>query len=222
VSQPIVVIGAGGFGREVIDVMEAMNAAGSGSPWEFRGVIDDSLSATNRARLQDRSIPFLGSSDEYLGTSGAAVSYVVGIGAPSVRRRVADRFDAAGHVGATLVHPSVTMGALVTVGAGTVLCAGVRITTNVTVGRHVHINLNATVGHDTTIAEFVSLNPLASISGDCVLEREVLVGVGGIVLNGLRLGEGAVVGGAACVVRDVLPHTTVVGVPAKPLSPRLR
>jgi acyl-[acyl carrier protein]--UDP-N-acetylglucosamine O-acyltransferase len=66
---------------------------------------------------------------------------------------------------------------------------GVRITTNIAIGQHVHINLNATVGHDTSIGDFVSLNPLASISGDCVIEDDVLVGVGGIVLNGLRLGR---------------------------------
>ncbi len=67
------------------------------------------------------------------------------------------------------MHPSVTMGAEVTVGAGSVLCAGARITTNIVLGRHVHVNLNATIGHDTVVGDYVSLNPLASISGDCVL-----------------------------------------------------
>ena len=218
VSTPIVVVGAGGFGREVIDVIEAMNADGSTPQWEVKGVIDDSLSDVNRSRLDDRSIQYLGTSEEFLGSGAGSVAYAVGIGAPHVRRTVAENFDAAGHVGATLVHPSVTMGAPVTIGPGSVLCAGVRITTNISIGRHVHLNLNATVGHDTTIGDYVSINPLASISGDCVIESGVLVGVSGIVLNGLRVGQGATVGGAACAVRDVLPETTVVGVPAKPLT----
>lgn len=218
VSTPIVVVGAGGFGREVVDVIEAMDASGSTPRWELKGVIDDSLSDINRSRLDDRSIPYLGTSEDFLGSGVGSVSYAVGIGAPHVRRKVAEAFDAAGHEGATLVHPSVTMGARVTIGPGSVLCAGVRVTTNISIGRHVHINLNATVGHDTTIDDFVSLNPLASISGDCVIESDVLVGVGGLVLNGLRVGHGATVGGAACAVRDVPPETTVVGVPAKPLT----
>ena len=83
-----------------------------------------------------------------------------------------------------------------------------------------HVNLNATVGHDTPIDDYVSINPLASISGDCVIESDVLIGVGGIVLNGLRVGQGATVGGAACAVRDVAAGTTVVGVPARPLEGR--
>jgi sugar O-acyltransferase (sialic acid O-acetyltransferase NeuD family) len=214
------VVGAGGFGREVVDVVEASNAAGQGPPWDLLGVVDDAISALNRERLVARSISYLGTTDEFLDTVEPPVAYVVGIGSPSVRRKMADRLDAAGLVGATVVHPSVTIGAGVTLGVGVVLCAGVRITTNIRIGRHVHINLNATVGHDSEIADFVSINPLASISGDCVLEREVLVGVGGIVLNGLRVGEGATVGGAACVVRDVPPHSTVVGIPARQLTPR--
>ena len=225
VNTPIVVVGAGGFGREVVDVIEAMNAAhvhdGSGSArWQLVGVLDDSITETNRGRLEERSIPHLGSVEEFLAAGDRDITYVVGIGAPLVRRRVAERFDAAGHSAATLVHPSVTMGALVSIGAGSVLCAGVRITTNVSIGRHVHINLNATVGHDTAIGDFVSINPLASISGDCVLESDVLVGVGGIVLNGLRVGQGATIGGAACAVRDVADATTVVGVPARAIERR--
>lgn len=220
VSTPIVVVGAGGFGREVIDIIETVNASESQPVWDLLGVIDDALSDDNRSRLQDRSITYLGSSDDFVNSGSRKVAYSVGIGSPQVRRVIADRFDAAGHEGAVVIHPSVTMGARVSIGSGTVLCAGVRLTTNVAIGRHVHVNLNATIGHDTTVDDFVSLNPLASISGDCVIERDVLVGVGGIVLNGLRVGRGATIGGAACAVRDVPPGTTVVGVPAKPLAPR--
>lgn len=216
------VIGAGGFGREVVDVVEAINiasaSAGETAPWDLLGVVDDAPTDANLERLADREVRHLGSLDDFLAHNRTGVLYAVGIGAPTVRRRIAERCDEAGLVGAVLVHPSVTMGARVTIGPGSVLCAGVRVTTNIAVGRHVHLNLNATIGHDTLIGDYVSINPLASISGDCVLDRGVLVGVAGVVLNGLRVGEGAVVGGAACAVKDVAPGTVVVGVPARPLG----
>lgn len=222
-STSIVVVGAGGFGREVVDVIEAMNAESpeqAAPPWRLLGVLDDSPSETNLERLADRSIPFLGALDDFLRERHRDTAYAVGVGATAVRRRIAERCDAAGLAAATLIHPSVTMGSRVSVGAGSVLCAGARITTNIDIGRHVHVNLNVTIGHDTVVEDYVSLNPLASISGDCVLETGVLVGVGGIVLNGLSVGRGATVGGAACVVKQVEPGATVVGVPARPLAPR--
>ncbi len=210
--EKLIVVGAGGFGREVIDVVDAMHAAGSAN-FEI-GVVDDYPTAENLARLEARGVPYRGTIAEFL--AGAPEGwYVVGIGSPGARQRVTAVFDAAGLRPATLVHPSATMGYGVTVGAGSVICAGVRLTTNIALGPHVHLNLNATVGHDTTIGDFVSANPLASISGDCIIEPGVLIGVAGVILNGLTVGAGATVGGCACVVKDVPPGATVKGVPAR-------
>jgi sugar O-acyltransferase (sialic acid O-acetyltransferase NeuD family) len=141
--------------------------------------------------------------------------FSVGIGSPRVRALIASKFEAAGATAATLIHPSATFGFGVTIGAGTVICAGVRMTTNISIGRHAHLNLNVTVGHDTRLGDFVSVNPLASISGDCVLESGVLVGAAGVILNGLTVGADSTVGGSACVVKHVPPGVTVKGVPAR-------
>lgn len=220
-STRVVVVGAGGFGREVVDIIDAVNerarAEGGPPPWSLEGVVDDRPSAENLARLAERSIPHLGSSADFLSSAPREVAFVIGIGSPPVRRQLVSAFEAAGLSSPVLVDPTASIGSRVRLGEGTVVCAGVRVTTNITIGRHVHLNNNATVGHDTTIEDFVSLNPQAAVSGDCVIESGVLIGVGGVVLNQLRVGRGSVVGGAACVVRDVEPETTVVGVPARRL-----
>lgn len=212
--EQLVVVGAGGFGREVLDVVEAINAAAAQPAFEVLGVLDDHPSPENLERLRHREVAFLGGVDDF--SAGAApVWYAVGIGSPTVRRQIAARLDAAGGRAATLVHPAASFGFDVAVGPGSVVCAGVRITTNVVIGSHVHLNLNATVGHDSVIGDFVSINPLASISGDCVLEDGVLIGVAGVVLNQVRVGAGATVGGSACVVKDVPEGVVVKGVPAR-------
>lgn len=213
-TERLVVVGAGGFGREVIDIIDEINHASARELWDLVGIVDDSPSQLNLERLRKRGVTYLGTVDRFL-ASGAADRYLVGIGCPVVRRRVADKFDAAGWVAATVVHPTASIGFDVRVGIGTVVCAGVRMTTNISLGRHVHLNPNVTIGHDTTLGDFVSMNPASSVSGDCVIEDDVLIGVGGVILNQLTVGQGSTVGGAACVVNAVPPGAIVKGVPAK-------
>ncbi len=216
--QPLVIVGAGGFGREILDIVEAVNTV---SPtWRLLGFVDDAMSAANLQRISERNVEHLGSVGNHLDGPDSGAHYVIGIGSPVIRRRVAEKFGAGGGSAATLVHPTATIGSLVRLGPGSVLCAGVRITTNITLGRHVHVNLNATIGHDSTLGDFVSMNPLSSVSGDCSIGDEVTLGVAAVILNQLTVGAGATVGGSACVVRDVAAGSTVVGVPARPLTAR--
>lgn len=211
------IVGAGGFGRETADVVDAVNAAAGDPVWRLLGVVDDAPSPGNLERLARRSLPYLGTTDELL-SGGTRPHFLVGIGSPVVRRRLADRLEDAGLMAATVVHPAASIGSEVSIGAGTIICAGARVTTHIRLGRHVQLNPNATVGHDTTLGDFVSMNPASSVSGDCAIEDGVLIGVAGVVLNGLTIGAGAVLGGSACAVRDLAPGVVAVGVPAKPMS----
>jgi sugar O-acyltransferase (sialic acid O-acetyltransferase NeuD family) len=212
--RDLVVIGAGGFGRETLDVVDAINRAAPEPVWSVLGVLDDAPSDSNLERLACREVAYLGTVGDFLVRS-AAEDYVVGVGSPRARRVLADKCDAAGLRAVTLVHPAATMGFDVYLGEGSVICAGARLTTNIRLGRHVHLNPNVTVGHDTTLGDFVSMNPGSSVSGDCVLESGVLVGVGAVVLNQLRIGRASTIGGSACVVKDVPAEVIVKGVPAR-------
>jgi sugar O-acyltransferase (sialic acid O-acetyltransferase NeuD family) len=212
-TQDITVIGAGGFGRETLDVIHAVEAERPGT-YRLLGVVDEAPSDLALASLEAGGVEWLGSLDDWL-ASRPRSSFVLAIGSPTVRARLARRIEAAGPRASSVVHPRATIGTQTIVGPGSVVCAGVQISTGVTLGRHVHVNPNGTIGHNASLADHVSINPGAVISGCVTIEDRVLVGAGAVVLQGLTLGHDSVVGAAGCVTHDVAPDTTVVGVPAR-------
>jgi sugar O-acyltransferase (sialic acid O-acetyltransferase NeuD family) len=212
--QPVVVIGAGGFGRETLDVIEAANRQTTQPLFTVVGVVDDSPSVAALARLATRGTRWLGTIDEWLAREGSEL-YLIGIGSPSVRAAIDARLGAAGRFAASVIHPNATIGSMCAIGPGAIICSGAEISTNVAIGRNVHINPNATVGHDAVISDCVSINPSATVSGEVSIGRQTLVGAAAVILQGLSLGREVVVGASACVVNDVSAGRTVVGVPAR-------
>ena len=209
--EPIVIVGCGGHGREIFGIIAAINES-SGDPWKVLGFVDDAPTAANLGRLDSLSVPFLGPPGEL---ARLDAHYVIGIGDPRVRAKVAVKLDRPGRPAARLIHPAATVGPDQNLAEGVVLFAGARVTTNVTLGRHVHLNQNATVGHDSVLADYVQVNPLAAVSGDCTIGAAALIGTTAAVLQGRHVGARATVGAGACVVRDVSADTVVKGVPAR-------
>ena len=214
-TRDLVIIGCGGFGREVADVVDAINAGStSGLIWNLLGFLDDSPTEADSARIDRIGSRVLGSLDENLAAL-VGTSYVIGIGNGIVRQTLATRADEAGLVAATLTHPKESIGADTSIGEGSVLCTGVAVTTNVVIGRHVHINLNSTVGHDSRLSDFVTVNPLVVISGNCEIGQLANLGTHACILPGVSIGRLSTVDAAACVTKDVPESAVVKGVPAR-------
>ncbi len=215
--EDIVVIGAGGFGRETLDVIEA--AISAGDDLSLLGVVDSGPREEDLERLAARGVAYLGT-DDWLESASSDVRYVVAIGDPGVRARVAERLSASGLRARSVVHPRAVIGSQSVIGDGVVIASGVQVSTNVTLGDHVHLNPGAIIGHDSVLHDFVSVNPGAIVSGNVSVESEVLLGAGSVVLQGLRIGIGATVGASACVTTNVPTTTTVIGIPARKMENR--
>ena len=209
-STPLVLVGAGGFGREVHDIVVAINR--DGAEFDLLGYVDDSPGEHPLVlRLGEL---FLGNTDELVRRQAG---FAIGIGSGEVRRTLDAKLVAAGCMPVTLIHPIATVGTDNHIGKGCILAAGARVTTNITLGRHVDLHVNSTVGHDSILDDFASVYPGATVSGNVHLGEAVTIGTGANVLPGVTIGAGAFVGAGAVVISDVPPGVTVAGVPAKPL-----
>jgi len=209
--HPLVIVGAGGFGREVAALVEAQNAATSS--WEIRGFVDDDASLHHQSVM---GYPVLGNV-RWLSEKKNR-SYVIAIGDGETRHNIAQLLGEASLSTATLTHPSVSIHRSTDLGAGSILCKGAAPTVNLQIGSHVVIDQACTLGHDSTLESFVTLHPGANISGNVHLETGVTVGAGAVVLPNVRIGPHTTVGAGAVVAEDLPPHCTAVGVPARPVS----
>lgn len=211
IAEQIVIYGAGGFAREVAWLAQACGR-------QVACFADDDPERVGGELLD---VPVLGLEEARRRFPQAAL--VAGIGSPRVRQAVTERAAAAGFEFATLIHPRTEMSRWVQVGPGTVICAGNMLTVNITLGRHVQINLDCTVGHDVVAGDYATLAPGVHVSGCVHLGQRVYVGTGAVIINGtpeepLVVGDDVVIGAGACVTRSVPAGVTVVGVPARPLQ----
>jgi sugar O-acyltransferase (sialic acid O-acetyltransferase NeuD family) len=210
--RPVVIVGAGGLGRE------ALAAARAGGIWDVKGFVDD------RADLPGTTIdgvPVLGSLD--LLTDGSVRDHhaLVCTGRPgntTSRARIDERLSAAGVPFASVVHPSASLAAGTRLGPGAVVLAQVVTTTPITIGRHVVIMPQVVFTHDDVIGDYTTFGAGARLAGGVVVGDGAYIGSGALIREYVTVGAGALVGMGAVVTRDVPPGEVWVGNPARPLD----
>lgn len=202
------VFGAGGAGREIAWLAE--QCWGKSVMVDFViDLPDHPMQPVNGYRIQQLA--------DVLPDESAA--FVVAVGDPLARRRLAGRCSAVPLNAATLVHPRAEISESVTLGSGTIVCAGTDLTTNVSVGAHTYINLHCSVSHDSVLGDFVTLSPGVTICGHVRVGNDVFVGAGATIINGsaerpLIIGDRARIAAGACVTQAVAADARVAGVPA--------
>lgn len=205
--KPIVVIGAGGFGREVAWLIADLNKR---TPlWDFLGFLDDK-SVGNTVE----GYPIIGNINS-LYKMNPQPSAVIAIADAKIRLKLSSDLRREGVNLATLIHPSVVMSDYVTIGSGSVICAGTIMTTNIHLGISCIVNLGCFMGHDTVLGDCVSMMPATNLAGEVNVGTGSYFGLNACVTNRTSVGEWCIIGAGAAVVDDIPPYSLAVGVPAK-------
>lgn len=212
--KKLYIIGAGGFGREVAWLVERINAIEE--TWEIGGYVDDDISLHG---VTKDNYPVIGDFNYLIELSNKSDIYAVcAVGSARVRKTIINKFKNSNVKFATVIDPSVIKSDKVQIGEGTVICAGTIITVDISIGNHVIINLDCTLGHDAIIHDFVTIYPSVNVSGNVEVGECSEMGTGMQIIQGKKIGNGSIVGAGALVVKDIPNNCTAVGSPAKPIK----
>ena len=211
--KDLIRFGAGGFGREVAWLVERINKV---SPvWNLLGFMDDDESIQG-ATVNGYDV--LGKAEDV--NKYSDTYFVCAVAASKVREKIVNKMKRINPniKFGTLIDPSAGISDLVTIGEGTIICAYTIITVNISIGSHVIINLDCTVGHDAVLRDFVTLYPSVNVSGATRIGHAVELGTGMQIIQEKRIGDYSKVGAGAVVVKEIPEKCTAVGSPAKPIK----
>lgn len=206
--KKLIIVGAGGFGREVYNW--ALADADCGREWEIAGFLDDNLAALDKFDYPAKIIGTIAghqpSADEV---------FICAIGSPTIKRKVCELLLERSAAFVTLIHPDAVVGLNVTIGQGVVVCPNAVITCDISIGDFVVVNCHSSIGHDVKVGDWTTLSGHCDVTGQAELGEMVFLGSGARILPLKKVGARATVGAGSVVISHVSADTKVFGNPAR-------
>lgn len=211
------IVGAGGFGREVMPLAETM-LKNSFEETDYKLVFIDQK--IQQKIINDHTVMSL---EEFLAEEAAEKYFNIAITDSKIRKKIADSFIEKNIQPFTIHALSSLDLAHNHIAAGAIFCPFTLVTANAKIGKFFHANIYSYVAHDCVIGDYVTFAPNVNCNGSVIIEDHVYVGSGAIIKQGtperpIIIGEGAIVGMGAVVTKSVAPYQTVIGNPARPLE----
>ena len=203
-AKKVFIVGAGGMGRETLDIYDALGRAG-----EVSGFLEENC-RNEGSQLNGKTVHDVSFLDQFSDKK----PLLIGAMGSTKRRRLLERLEKDGYPFDSVIHPRVVRSKWVEIGDGCIFMPGAILTCQVKVGRHVIINCGATLSHDVTVGDYSTLSPGAKIGGFAKVGEEVFLGANATVADRVTIGRGAIVAAGAVVVEDVPEMALVAGVPA--------
>ena len=203
----VVIIGAGGHGKVVLDIL---TAEGKYRPVGF---------VDNNPSLLDSyvcGLPVLGPINALPRLKRQRIRHaIVAIGDNRQRLSQVPEIDAAGIMLVNAVHPTAFVSPRAKLGRGVVVAPKACVIVDARIGDVAIVNTAAVVDHECDVGDGAHVCPGAILAGRVRVGRGAFIGIGAQVIQCRNVGEFAVVGAGAAVIEDVPDGATAVGVPAR-------
>ncbi len=204
----LVIIAAGGCGREVLQWAKDINEQ---SPhWNIKGFLEDNLGALDGLKCD---VPILGTIDRY--EIQSEDEFVCCIGNSNVRKNVVEKMKAKGAVFTSLIHPNAVIADSCSLGEGVIIYPFALISDNVTIRNHCIINMYSSVAHDSVLGECCTISAHCDVTGMCKLGDRVFMGTTSNMVPNSRIGDDVYICAGSTVMGRVRAGNKVLGNPAK-------
>jgi sugar O-acyltransferase (sialic acid O-acetyltransferase NeuD family) len=204
----VLILGAGGHGLVVADILLRM--AEAGAALVVGGYLDDNPQLADQRFL---GLPVLGRVADLISLPHDAL--VIAIGDNHTRQQLAGQLANQGERFVTACHPRAVIAPDVAIDPGAMICAGVVVNPGSAIGGHAILNTGCTVDHHNRIGDYVHLAPGVHLGGNVEIGTGALVGIGATVMPQRSVGNWAVIGAGSLVTKNIPPCVTVAGVPAR-------
>lgn len=210
-NKKLIVIGASGHAKVVIDILEKQGTDG------IAFIVDDNPALAGSTLF---GYPIVGMREVLLDKAKTAGVHgvIVAIGNNPARKEIAEWVAQQGFSLVSAIHPSAQIGRGVLIGKGTVVMAGAAINSDTVIGDGVIINTGATVDHDCRVGDFVHIAPGAHVCGGVDIGCGSLIGAGATLIPNLRIGSQAVLGAGSTAIRNIGDNQTAAGSPAREIG----
>ncbi len=211
--KDIIIIGAGGFGKEVAQLIEEINM--DKKTWNLLGFIDETV---EKQRLVINNTTVLGNFDWFEKNTKNKLWTVCALVNPKDKYNLIKKASPYNINFATLIHPDAKTNKFSKLGFGSIICSNSFISVNTKIGNHVSINPGCGIGHDTVIEDYASLYWNVTLSGNVCIHEGCEIGSKAMIIPKRTIGKWSVIGAGAVVIKDMPDNCTAVGVPAKPVK----
>ena len=211
--KDIVIIGAGGLGREVGQLINDINQ--DKKEWNLLGFVDET---PEKQGTIINNYPVLGGSGWFDNSLKNNIWAVCAVGNTKGRFNLIKKAEAMDVNFANLIHPSVARSEFMDIGVGNIICCNSFLSVNIKLGNHIAINPGCGIGHDTIIGDYVTLYWNVTLSGNVFIDEGCEIGSKSVIIQKKTVGKWSIIGAGAVVVKDMPEECTAVGVPARPIK----